>query len=290
MELRQIRSFLVLSEELHFGKAARRLFVAQPALSQHIRSLEEELGVDLFARTSRSVALTEAGHAFVPHARQAMQALAEGKEEVASVDAGTAGTVRVAFVSTAAVSLIPQLLSKLRRLHPRIRLQLSEADTAHQVQGLLARDYDIGFIHAAGVHAGLRYTVAEMSEVVVALPAKHPQAKSTRVALKYLAEDTFILPAPMPHRDFYDMALELCQRAGFRPHATQEVSMLQTALPLIAAGAGCALLPATFQRLRPHGVTFRPMAGARLELPIYAVTRDEGTPRLVGNVLRLLED
>lgn len=289
MELRQIRSFLVLSEELHFGKAARRLFVAQPALSQHIRSLEDELGTLLFARTSRSVSLTEAGRAFVPHARRAMRALAEGKEEVSSVDVGTTGTVRVAFVSTAAVGLIPQLLAKLRRTHPRIRLQLRETDATRQVQGLLANEFDIGFMHAAGVHSGLRFTVAERSEAVVAMPSRHPLAAATRVPLKSLAEETFILPAPTPHRDFHEMVLELCQRSGFQPQATQEVSMLQTALPLIAAGAGCALLPATFQRLRPHGIAFRPIAGGKLELPIYAVTREEGVPRLVANVLKVLE-
>jgi DNA-binding transcriptional LysR family regulator len=286
MELRQIRSFIVLSEELHFGRAAVRLHLAQPALSQQIKQLEEHLGTELFKRTSRSVALSEAGARFLPHARAALGSLADGEQELKSVDSGAVGSVHVGFVSTAAVQLIPGLLARLKKAHPAIQLHLKEADTAAQVQGLLSGTLDIGLLHATELHPALESRPAESSEVVVALPANHPLAISASISLKDLSHDTLILPAPTPHRDFHDLILTLCETSGFVPRQRQEVTMLQTALPLIAAGAGCALLPDAFERLKPRGVAFRRIKGPKVHLPIYVVVRRDGMTRLLKNVLQ----
>jgi DNA-binding transcriptional LysR family regulator len=290
MELRQIRSFVVLSEELHFGRAAARLFVAQPALSQQIKQLETFLNTQLFHRTSRSVLLTEAGKAFLPHATAALRNLSDGQEEMKSVEAGVTGTVAIGFVSTAAIQLIPDLLQQLKKTHPQISLKLRETDATGQVQGLLSGHLDIGFMHATDLHPGLESVKAETSVVEVALPSRHPLAVAgaQRIALKDLAGETLLLPAQTPHKDLYELVLNLCESSGFVPMQRQEVLMLQTALPLIAAGAGCALLPATFQRLRPKGVAFRRLAGSQLSLPIYAVTRRDGRTMLVRNVLKLI--
>lgn len=285
MELHQIRSFVVLAEELHFGRAAARLYLAQPALSKHIKLLEEQLGNSLFERTSRAVALTESGRTFLPHARAALQELGAGQEELQSVANGTTGSVRLGFVSTAAVRVIPETLSRLARQYPGIRLHVKELDPMSQVQGLLAGDLDICLMHAGGMHPALEEHRAETSNVSLALPAKHPLAKENRLTLKNLAQETFILPAPTPHHDFYEAIHAMFQSNGFTPRQQQQVTMLQTALPLIAAGAGCALLPDTFEILKPRGVAFRKLAGVRMNLHIYAVVRRDSTSRLIRNVL-----
>lgn len=285
MELRQIRSFVILAEELHFGRAASRLFLAQPALSQQIKQLEESLGSQLFLRTSRSVSLTEAGKAFLPHARAALQELHAGQENLQSVDSGSTGIIHIGFISTAAVQLIPNLISRLKKIHPGIKLQLKEADAAVQVKGLLSGEFDLGLMHATELHPALHAYSGESSDVMVALPAKHPLAQSSRIALKDLAGETLILPSPTPHRDFHDLIVSLCESSGFYPSDRQEVTMLQTALPLIAAGAGCALLPDAFEQLRPRGVVFRKLSGARIRLPIYAVIRQDRNTKLLRNVL-----
>ncbi|MDE1178289.1 MAG: LysR substrate-binding domain-containing protein [Edaphobacter sp.] len=285
MELRQIRSFVVLAEELHFGRAAARLHLAQPALSQQIKQLEEFLGTALFERTSRVVSLSEAGAAFLPRARAALRELGEGQEELQSVGAGDTGSVRLGFVSTAAVRVIPETLSRLAKYHPGIRLQLKESDPMSQVQGLLTGDLDIGLMHVGGMHPALEEHLAETSNISLALPAKHPLAKEAKLTLKNLMQETFILPVPTPHHDFHEVIHMVFQSHGFIPKQQQEVTMLQTALPLIAAGAGCALLPDTFEMLKPRGVAFRKLAGVRMNLHIYAVVRRDSTSRLIQNVL-----
>jgi DNA-binding transcriptional LysR family regulator len=143
-------------------------------------------------------------------------------------------------------------------------------------------------MHATGLHPGLDSAKAETSVVEVALPSRHPLAGAARISLKDLADETLLLPARTPHKDLYELVLNLCEASGFVPKEQQEVLMLQTALPLIAAGAGCALLPSTFQRLRPKGVAFRRLAGPQLSLPIYAVTRRDRQSWLVRNVLKLI--
>lgn len=285
MELHQIRSFVVLAEELHFGRASRRLYLAQPALSKQIKLLEEHLGSRLFERTSRSVVLTEAGRAFLRHARIALKELGLGQEELRSAIAGDIGSVRLGFVSTAAVRVIPATLSRLTKRHPGIRLQLKESDPISQVQGLLAGDLDIGLMHASEMHPALEEHRAETSKIALALPAKHPLAKEARLSFKNLAQETLILPAPTPYHDFHQVISAMFQNHGFIPKQQQQITMLQTALPLIAAGAGCALLPDTFELLKPRGVVFRRLSSINIMLPIYAVVRRDHSSRLIRNVL-----
>lgn len=194
--------------------------------------------------------------------------------------------MKIAFVSTAVLRLIPDLIQHLKRIHPAIRLQLREAEAARQVEGLLSGEFDLSFMHATGLHAGLEYHQAESSTIQLALPAKHPLARASSISLRDLRNETLVLPAKTQHKDLYDLVMELCKGGGLVPKAWQEVTFLQTALPLIAAGAGCAFLPDVFKRLRPRSVAFRKIAGIRPHLPLYAVTKRVGMTRLVRNVLK----
>lgn len=288
MELRHIRSFIVLAEELHFGRAATRLYLAQPALSQQIRQLEAELGVRLFRRNSHSVSLSEEGHVFLPNARNALASLVMGQEQLQKREQGISGRVRVGFISTAALTLLPRILHLLQKKYPGIDLDLYEKDAHEQLQGLLLDELDLGVMHADLRHPALESFVAETNTVLLALPAKHPLAHHASVNLRALAQERFILPEPLPHEDFREVALGLCERAGFVPEHVQRVRMLQTAVSLVASGAGCALLPSNFQSIRPRSVKFCRLRGTDSKLPLYLTYRRDVKHPLVRNVVDLI--
>lgn len=290
MELRHIRSFVVLAEELHFGRAATRLYLAQPALSQQIRQLEDELGVKLFRRNSHRVALSEEGHLFLPNARAAIASLVAGQEQLQKREQGTSGRVRVGFISTAALTLLPRILHSLQRRYPGIELDLYEKDAHEQLNGLLLDELDLGVMHADLRHPALESFVAETNTVLLALPAKHPLAKHASVNLRSFAQERFILPEPMPHEDFREVALSLCRRAGFVPERVQRVRMLQTAVSLVASGAGCALLPSNFQSIRPRSVKFCRLKGIDHKLPLYLTFRRDLKQSLVRNVVDIVSE
>ncbi|RKP44834.1 LysR family transcriptional regulator [Trinickia fusca] len=270
-DLRQLRYFVTVAEERHFGRAAQRLSMTQPPLSQAIRLLEETLGVALFARTKRTVELTAVGADLLPEVRKLL-AQAEALRPLAqSLARGEAGALSLSFVSTADYGLLPQLLHAFAERYPRVRLQLAEATSDVQIEELVAGRIDCGLVipplpprHAAT----LTYLPVMREPLVAALPAsivRHRAGSAPRdwleapVSLTELAQLPLIIFPRRLAPGFYDIITGCYGAAGLTPRIGQEAIQMQTIVSLVSAGMGVALVPQSLRNLRRTGVVYRPL-------------------------------
>ncbi|MEU5099138.1 LysR substrate-binding domain-containing protein [Streptomyces sp. NPDC020996] len=261
MELRQVRYFLALAEECHFGRAAARLHVAQPALSQQIKQLERELGTALFTRSTRHVELTEAGRHLTGYARTMVAEEERARVHMAELATGRAGRVSVGFIGTATYDVLPRVARTVRARLPGITLDLhGELLTPQLVDGLLTGAYDLA-VSRAGTAEAERVDVTPLrtEPLVAVLPAHHPLAADPRISLRALAGETFVIHPSQPRSAMYDRVLSACGRAGFQPASLVEVGETATLVVLVAAGHGVALVPQSVQSLRLDGVTYVPL-------------------------------
>jgi DNA-binding transcriptional LysR family regulator len=274
-DLRQLRYFVAVAEERHFGRAARRLSMTQPPLSQAIRALEEALGVELFARTKRTVELTPVGADLLPEVRKLLAA-ADGLCPLAQrLARGEAGALSLAFVSTADYGLLPQLLREFAARYPHVRLQLTEATSHVQIDELVAGRIDAGLVIAplAPRHAAaLTYLPVMREPLVAALPSAAagrrqretqgvpPDWDEAPVTLAELAEMPLVIFPRHLAPGFYDIITGCYGAAGLTPRIGQEAIQMQTIVSLVSAGMGVALVPQSLCNLRRTGVVYRPLA------------------------------
>ncbi len=266
MELRHLRYFTAVAEELHFGRAAARLHLAQPPLSQQIRALEAEVGAELFARTSRKVALTPAGEAFLEHARAALERADAALEAARSVADGRAGRLDLGFVNPAMDGFLSRVVADFRRDHPGVALSLREMSSPAQVDELRAGTLHAGFIRYAGQDLrGLEFRVVHREPYVAALPPDHPLARRKRVPLALLAREPLILAPRAVMPGLHEAMLAALRATGHEPVVAQEALSKHTTLSLVAARLGLALVPASCAAWRRRGVVLREVEG---ELPV----------------------
>lgn len=263
MELRHLRYFVVLAEELHFGRAAEKLHISQPPLSMQIRALEEELGVTLFNRTQRHVSLTQAGQALLQEARQVLARMEQAVLVTRRAGRGEIGQLAVGFISVADYNVLPVVLREFRRRYPLVNLTLREATTDAQVADLVAGRLDVGFLLPPVAEPALESVPVLREPLIAALPEKHPLARGTgRLALERLRDAPFIL-FPRPYAPgLYDDIVSCCKAAGFSPRVEQEAIQMQTIVSLVSAELGVALIPASLTHLRRTGVVYKPLKQA----------------------------
>jgi len=290
MELRDCRCFLAVAEELHFGRAAARLGMAQPPLSQRIKALEKALGTRLFDRTSRSVTLTPAGEAFKDEARVLLELAEKAGETVRRIGQGLAGRLTVGCVNPAMDAFLSAALAAFRIASPDVTLVLREMSTREQIPALASGRLDIGFVRYAGQPIpGAVVTAISREPYIAALPAGHPLARARRIALSSLDGQAMVMPprAALPLlREAMTAALA---QAGAVPVTVQEAASKFTTLSLVAAGMGLALVPASVRVWKRAGVVFRDIDGALPEVTLAAI-RPEGrdhpaAARLLGLAL-----
>ncbi|MEX3958290.1 LysR substrate-binding domain-containing protein [Trinickia sp. EG282A] len=270
MDLRRIRYFVVLAETLHFGRAALRLNIAQPPLSQQIRVLEEELGAQLFDRGNRRVDLTPAGKALLPEAR-ALLAQAERVSTVAArAQRGEIGELRVGLTGSAAfTALIPRLILKYRQRFPGVHLRIEELTTQEQLAALLEQRLDVAIVRgisAPDLPPTLRATRLFEDSLIVALPPHHRLTAAAKpLTIGALADETFVMYPRESGTGVYDQIIALCRQAGFAPRIGQEARAAPTIVGLVAAGLGVALVPESLRSMNANGVVYRPLKekGAR---------------------------
>ena len=281
MELRHLRYFVAVADELHFGRAAEKLFIAQPALSQQIQQLERELGVSLLTRSSRRVALSAAGAVFLADARAILARVTSATEAARRADRGELGRLGVGFVASATYAVLPDVLRRFRERFPDVELLLYELTAAEQAEALREGTINVGFARPFLEDPTLVVELVARESFVVALPEGHTLAAQERVALSDLAPEPFILFPSSPKPSYADTVYALCERAGFAPIVAQEVREMQTAVSLIAAGIGVSLVPASVQNLRRQGVVYRPLTDPAppTEL-VLAYRRDDSSPVL----------
>ena len=264
LELRQLRYFLAVAEELHFGRAAARLHMTQPPLSQTIQALEASLGVALFARTNRSVALTPAGLALLPEARRLLQQ-AEGLPELARrAAAGETGRLALAFVSTADYSVLPALLRRFREAYPAVAIELREATSDVQQEYLLEGRIDAGLLIpplSDKAADALHYRRVLAEPLVAALPQGLPGAGRGALRLDRLRDHPLIIFPRHIAPGLFDAIMAAFHDAGVTPTIAQEAIQMQTIVGLVSAGMGIALVPQSVSNLRRPGVEYRPLAG-----------------------------
>jgi DNA-binding transcriptional LysR family regulator len=248
-----MRQFVAVAEELHFGKAAHRLNMAQPPLSQAIRRLEKNLGVDLFNRSKRSVELTEAGRVFLVEARRTLL-----QSEVARKMAQSAGAdipeVRISFIGPALYQVLPEILVRFRAAVPKVHARLLECASPQQVGGILAGDFHVGFITHGIRHAGCESMLVERSRFVAAVPGNSSLAGRKTISLSELAEQPFIMPPPKFAEQSETM--NLFKNVGVVPRVEQEASQTNTSLSLVGAGLGCSIAMATAALQHSRSVRF----------------------------------
>ena len=275
MELRHLRYFMTVAEELHFGKAATKLHIAQPPLSQQIRQLETELGFKLFDRTKRRVSLTEAGRAFLIETQQIFRQLEEAISKSKKISRGEKGTLSIAFVSSAAYNIIPPILRKFRTLVPEVKLQLKELTTKEQLQWLAEERLDLGFVRPPVDKPEFNSQIILWETLVVALPENHFLADRDKISCQSLAEESFILFPRNLAPELYDRVITLCQQANFSPQVIKEAILMQTIVSLVSAEIGIAIVPESLQNLQRTGVIYKPLIEATPQ-PAIAIVWKKG--------------
>lgn len=260
IETRLLQQFVAVAEELHFNRAAERLHMAQPPLSQAIRKLESAVGAPLFVRTNRSVALTPAGAAFLVTARSTLRALEEGVAQTQRVAQGIEGHLTLTFINIAPYAPLLRALRDFRHASPGISFTMVEATTQEQVIALEQGRADIGFMRTPGTSVPhLRLATVSSEPIVVALPAGHRLEAAPTIALELLKEDAFVASPRTLGKGFHDQLISLCHAAGFVPNIVQHGRQMQTLIALVAAGFGVALLPASLATNDRTDVVFRPL-------------------------------
>ncbi len=289
MELRHLRYFVAVAEELHFGRASTRLGIAQPPLSQQIRQLERELGAALFNRTKRRVELTPAGRAFLEHTRQILAETERAKRVVRRAGRGEIGRLAIGFVSSADLDVLPRVLRVWNERFPDVEVELHALLTAAQVDALQRGRLDVGFIRLPADETTLVVESIRREPLVVALSERHRLARAKRVRLGDLASETMLLFARHTAPGYFDVFIGACRRAGFTPRLLAPGSM-QTNLALVSAGLGVSLMPASIRNLRRSGVVYRPLAPPVTQVEMAIAYRRDEPSAIVTAFLQTVRD
>lgn len=289
MELRHLRYFVAVAEELHFGRAAERLFIAQPPLSQQIQQLERELGVPLFQRTSRRVQLTPAGAVFLREARSVLAALDFAVLSAKRAARGEEGWLGIGFAASATYDLLPAVLHDFREQFPAIELSLLELNAVEQTQALRDRSIHVGFARPAAEEADMVVGAILREPFLVALPEAHPLAGHAELDLAALVGEPFVSFPERPAPSYAQEVRRVCENAGFTPRVVQEVREMQTAISLVVAGLGIALLPASVQHLHRPGLVYRPLREPAPRTELAVVSRQDDPSPVLENFLAIVQ-
>ncbi len=258
MQLRQLRYFIAVAEELHFHRAANRLCISQPPLTQQIRALEEELQVQLLVRNSRNVELTDAGKTFLERARNILASIDLAVVAAQGARDGSMGLLQVGYIHSASHTLMPLIVSACSRELPKLRLQLHELDVDRQVDALLTDRIDVGLIRLPTLHPGIGTRVLLSEPFMLALPKGHSLARGRVIDMRRLDGEPLIgYPDAHGEGTFQRALLQICADAGIVSNISQEASTVQTALGLVRAGVGIAIVPRSARALRLDGVVYR---------------------------------
>lgn len=289
MELRHLRYFVAVAEELHFNRAAERLHIAQPPLSQQIKQLETELGVELFhRRTKRQVQLTEAGQVLLQATYPILAQLDQAICDTQRAGRGETGSLTIGFTSSVVYDVLPAILYRFRQHFPQVDLALQELTTTQQEEALHNQRIEVGFCHLPLKDTSLvSETILEESLVVV-LPATHPLATETILSVRSLADESFILFPRHLGPGLYDQIVSFCKQANFSPKVMQEAIQMQTIIGLISAEMGVSLVPASLQNLQRVGVVYKPLQEAMPQVETAVVWRSDSSSAVLRKFLQVV--
>ncbi|MDY1324084.1 LysR family transcriptional regulator [Pseudomonas aeruginosa] len=282
MELRHLRYFIAVAEELHFGRAAERLGISQPPLSQQIQALEEKIGARLFERTNRRVELTDAGRLFLDESRQVLAQVDKAVLLARRAHLGELGELKIGFTSSAPfTSTIPSSIHAFRKAYPDVHLDLQEMSSRQVLKALLEESLQVGVIRPLALPDAVHWVELFREPLVAVLRADHPLAAGSEdgLAIAALAEEPFVFFPRSYGTGLYDQVIALTRQAGFSPRIAQEASEAMTIIGLVSAGLGVSILPASFRRTRVDGVVYRTLSDPEATTAVWLVRRqNEGSP------------
>ena len=289
MDIRLLRYFSVLADELHFGRAAARLHISQPPLSQQIRLLEEKIGAPLFIRTHHNVKLTEAGHKLKEQVPLVFEQLNRAIDLTQQVGRGHVGKLEIGIISSVMVDLLLKALLQFGEKCPGVEWHLHEMTPAAQITALKEHRIDICIFRLSQEDPAIRSELLQQEQIVIALPATHRLAANDHLALADLANDPFVAFETRRSR-LAEYLLQLCTQAGFTPQVSHQVTEAQTLLALVKAGFGVALLPESTASMAPQGVVFKPLKPALPTISLYAHYRVDDTSPVLAVFLNTLRE
>ncbi len=278
MELRHLRYFVAVAEELHFGRAAEQLGISQPPLSQQIQALEEEIGARLFERTNRRVELTEAGRLFLDETRQILAHVEKATQIARRAQQGEIGELNVGFTASAPfTSTIPRSILAFRQAHPDVHLSLREMSSRVVIEALLEETVQVGVIRPFALPDTITAVELFRDPLVAVLRADHPLAQGSDegISIAALADEPFVFFPRSYGTGLYDQLIGLARNAGFSPRIAQEASEAMTIIGLVSAGLGVSMLPASFRRTRVDGVLYRTLLDEGATSAVWLVVRKD---------------
>lgn len=288
MELRHLRYFVVLAEELHFGRAAARLFIAQPGLSRQIRQLEDELEVKLFERNNRKVALTAAGAYFLRQSNQILGELEVSVANLRQIADGVRGQLRIGYIGSAMQRTIPELLLAVKEAYPNIRFSLREMDNPEQLEALRSREIDLGFVRVERVPPPLKTKAVFQDTFSLVLPKDHPTTTANFKGLASFKDAPFILFESTYSESYYEKVLQLFDGAGFVPTVSHSTVNASSIYRLVANGMGLSIVPTVLCDGYDMGVKFIELDRLPQRTTLRAVWHSEVNGKLLDWVLKLL--
>jgi DNA-binding transcriptional LysR family regulator len=289
MELRHLRYFVAVAEERHFGRAAARLHIAQPPLSQQIRRLEDELGATLLYRTTRSVELAPAGEVLLVRAREILAAVDGATEDTRRAARGEFGRLAVGFTGSATYALLPSVAAALRSALPGVMLDLrGEMLTPAQVEGLLDGTLDVGLLRPPVRERELAVEVVRSEPLVAVLPEAHALAATDAVPLEELAGEPFVVYPSHFRSVVHDAVEETCAAHGFLPRVALEVSETATLVSFVAAGLGVSLVPESVRHMTVHGAVYRPLSREAAAVELALAWRREDASTVLERALEVV--
>ena len=291
LDLHRLRYFLAVAEELHFGRAARRMHIRQPPLSQQIRRLETDFGVQLFDRSNRRVRLTEAGKMLLVESRRILADAERVVEAVQRASRGELGHLVIGFISSASYEILPVALGRFRERYPKVRLIVQEASSSDQIDGLRAGRLDLAFMRGPTSSADdVSVETIAVEHIVAALPKQHPLANHKTVSLASLADEPFISYPRSQAKMFSQQLQAACLQEGFSPNIVQEATPIPAIVGLVAAGLGVAPLPASATYIGLPGVVYRRFDPPTFSLDMAVAWKTDARSELVQAFLEVLRE
>ncbi|MEG4072110.1 LysR substrate-binding domain-containing protein [Microcoleus sp. Pol14C2] len=292
MELRHLRYFIAVADELSFSRAAKRLHIAQPPLSQQIKDLEAELGVKLFDRKSHPIQLTPAGQAFLEEARATLVHLEQAVHKTQRIDQGELGYLTVGFPSSIANGVFPEILRTFRQQYPEVQLILQEEHSAFLIQRLRDRQTDIIFLylyHDISEANDLETMSLTQEPLVVVLPKNHPLTAQSKISLSDLKDQEFVMPLHQIVAGLSEEIYHVCSQAGFVPKVAQTAVFMVTILGLVAGETGISILPSHVQNLQREGVVYRQIQEQTTTTQLTAVWRPNHSSTILQQFLNIIK-
>lgn len=285
IDLRLLRQYVAVAEELHFHRAAARLHMSQPPLTAAIRRLEDELGSELIVRGNRTLGLTVAGQTLLVEARATLQQAEQALQRTREAAAGQSGSLRVGYVGSALYGRLPGLIRRFRQIYPHVQLHLQEATSRQQQLWLREQRIDVGVLIPPIPAAELVLHDFDYDRLAIALPRAHALADAAEVSVAMLVDESFVSWPAGEGIGFHAQVLGLCTAAGFTPRVVQEAQGMHAVLSLVAVDAGVAIVPASMASFRSQEIAYRLLADEATHFALQFCTRPEAPAPVLRNFL-----